>query len=135
MHGRGIKTLAAGCHYDGEWQDGLAHGHGARTFANGDRHEGHYRNDMRNGYGVYSWACGDRYVGEWQDGRMHGSVRDLSLLLLLLCVADLDWKTRTCAGLNHVMLGNKGVGKWGYLRWGMEGGSGPRHGCQNFQHG
>ena len=84
MHGRGIKTLAAGCHYDGEWQDGLAHGHGARTFANGDRHEGHYRNDMRNGYGVYSWACGDRYVGEWQDGRMHGSVRDLSLLLLLL---------------------------------------------------
>jgi hypothetical protein len=41
MSGRGIKHMANGDVYDGEWRGDKAHGWGIKHFANGDRHEGH----------------------------------------------------------------------------------------------
>ena len=40
MSGRGLKHMANGDVYDGEWRDDKADGWGIKMFANGDRHEG-----------------------------------------------------------------------------------------------
>lgn len=40
MSGKGVKHMAGGDVYDGEWLDDKAHGWGVKYFANGDRHEG-----------------------------------------------------------------------------------------------
>lgn len=45
-------------------QGGRMDGHGVKTMANGDSYEGEWKNDKANGRGCKTFACGDRHEGE-----------------------------------------------------------------------
>jgi hypothetical protein len=72
MTGLGVKTMATGDVYDGEWLRDKAHGWGIKYFANGDFHEGEYVCDRREGHGMYKWHNGDQYEGNWKRGEQAG---------------------------------------------------------------
>jgi hypothetical protein len=82
-HGKGIKLMPNGDHYEGDFREDYRDGHGVYVWGDktkwaGDRYEGEYRRDLRHGWGVFQWGNGDRYEGAWlNDLRMGPSVMEL----------------------------------------------------------
>ena len=59
--------------YIGTFHSSLFHGHGIRRLANGDMFEGQFFDGMQNGYGLYiSVEEGWRYYGEYKKGMIYG---------------------------------------------------------------
>lgn len=85
-HGKGIKVMANGDRYEGDFDDDYRHGvgtytWGAQTQWAGERYTGQYQRDARHGWGVFFWANGDRYEGEWKnDMREYASAMEVRRL-------------------------------------------------------
>jgi hypothetical protein len=84
--GKGIKLMANGDRYEGDFDNDYRHGvgtytWGAKTPWAGERYSGQYQRDARHGWGVFFWANGDRYEGKWEnDTRVYASAMEVRRL-------------------------------------------------------
>ncbi|WP_159351490.1 MORN repeat-containing protein [Roseomonas harenae] len=74
ISGPGVRIMANGDLYQGEFHDGRANGQGMLQFrgSDGGTYEGEFRDDLPNGRGVRSWRNGARYMGQWVAGLRQG---------------------------------------------------------------
>ncbi|WP_424139788.1 hypothetical protein [Roseomonas chloroacetimidivorans] len=75
INGPGVRIMANGDLYEGEFRDGRANGRGTLQFrgSNGGTYEGDFRDDLPNGRGVRTWRNGARYMGQWVAGVRQGT--------------------------------------------------------------
>lgn len=65
-HGRGIRTMADGSSYEGEWRMGKREGFGKKIGRNGETYEGWYVLTVV-GY-FFPWACIGIFDAAWEFG-------------------------------------------------------------------
>lgn len=66
MHGYGVKKIADGTIYDGNWVENMFV-EGKLNYPDGKIFEGKFKDNKPFGYGVRSWPDGKKYEGYWTD--------------------------------------------------------------------